>query len=500
MATQTNLDLAEAFDAIKNKQARYDLLYNYYGGLHPLKYSATRLKKAFERLDTYFAENWVAVIVDSVLDRLSLRGFDVSGNDDAKAKLTEIFKDYNMELIADDIHEAATITGEGYIIALPNYDDETGEELDDTKYDIYFNDPRMCHVFYEFDSPNKKRFAAKIFAGDDRFVRMALYYPDHFEYYKSNKQVKGKESIFTATAASFQPDPDLPDEPNDLNIIPVFHFSTGRISKRKDLGPSEISLQDAINKLLTDMLVSAEFNTFIQRVIISQSDPGNLQNEAGANWWIPAGDGKSQQTQVMELGGRSLDGFLNAIDKLATALAIISRTPKYYFFDQGRDPSGEALITMEAPLIKKVYKRIRSFSVEWQNFARYMLLLEGIKDIKRSQIIPSYDPPETVQPKTNADVVKVETDSGVPLVTSLRWHGKTDEQIKQMEDDQKKEQKNKSGLALDALNKLRQQDQNSNDNGGVPNSPNNNMMNNNQMNNQMNKPVTPGTNVAGSGQ
>jgi hypothetical protein len=169
------------------------------------------------------------------------------------------------------------------------------------------------------------------------------------------------------------------------------------------------------------------------------------------------------------------------MDKLATSLAIISRTPKHYFFSQGGDPSGEALIAMEAPLNKKVTKRIRSFSVEWQNFARYLLILENIKDVKRSQIVPTWEPPETVQPKTSADIVKVETDSGIPLVTSLRWRGKTDQDIKQMEDDKKKEKKEMSGLAQDALDKLRAEDQTSNNSGGV-------------VNNKKVRPVKPGAN------
>lgn len=448
-----NPDVKLAFDCIKNKRAVYDLLYNYYKGLHPLKYSASRLKKAFEKIDTYFAENWVAVIVDSVLDRLVLRGFDIAENTEANDKLEEIFKVYNLALEADDVHEAAVITGEAFLIATQNSDAED----EDDKYDIYFNDPRMCHMFYESSNPRKKRFAAKIYVGDDGYSRLVLYYSDRYEYYKSDKKAgKINQDIFQ-TYANFKPDDELPLEANDTGEIPVFHFSIGRTSKRKDLGPSEISLQDAINKLLTDMLVSAEFNAFVQRVIISQADPGDLQNIAGANWWIPAGDGKGQQSTVQELGGRSLDQFLKAINDLATALAIISRTPKHYFFAQGGDPSGEALIAMESPLNKKVNKRMRAFSVEWNNFARYILTLEKIK-IMKTQITPLWEPVETVQPATSANILKTNTDAGVPLVTAMRWQGKPQSDIDQMLNDKKDEKKTMTGLAQDALDKLRAED------------------------------------------
>lgn len=454
MPQAVNPDLKEAFETIRKKQIPYTTLYNYYRGLHPLKYSTERLKKAFEKLDTYFAQNWVAVIVDTLLDRLVLKGFDVSNNATANTKLDEMWKDYSIQLLADFVHEAAIVTGEGYIIALPSSEDDN-----ELPFDIYFNDPRMCHLFYEFDRPNKKRFGAKLYIGSDRYARMALYYPDRFEYFISNRKIKAKEDMVSSWSV-FEPDPETPEEDNPFEEIPVFHFTTNRYSKRKDLGPSEISLQDAVNKLLADMMVAAEFTAFRQRVIISQADPGNLTNVAGANWWVPAGDGKGQQTSVQELGGNGneLVGFLRAISELATSLAIISRTPKHYFFLQAGDPSGEALHSMEAPLNKKAKKRINTFTTEWQSFAKFMLKLEKMNDVKKSQIVATWEPVETISPKTTAETVKLEKDAGIPLKTALRRKGWTGEEIKQLDDDLSEEKENTSGLAQDALDRLRNED------------------------------------------
>ena len=453
-----NPDVKLAFDAIKSKQVRYNVLYAYYEGFHPLKYSASRLKKAFDQIDTYFSQNWIGVIVDAVLDRLVLKGFDVTDNEPADNVIDDLWKLYNIHLIAEDVHQAAIVTGEAYIVALQT--DDTEQPLD-----IYFNDPRMCHMFYEGDNPNKKRVAAKIYTNEEHYCCMVLYYADRFEYYRSNTKLS-KKSTLVSTAASFVPDPITPNgdnfEDNPFEEIPVFHFRTNRSSRKRDIGPSEISMQDAINKTLADMLVNAEFATFVQRVIISQSDPGNLKNTPGANWWIPSGDGKSQQAQVMELGGRALDPFLNAIDKLATALAIISRTPKHYFFAQSGDPSGEALIAMESPLTKKVKKRQESLGVEWQQLGKFLLLLSGTKDIKRNQIIPTWEPAETIQPQTAANIVKTETDSGIPLETAVRRQGWTKEDMKQLEEDKRKAKKEGTTLAQEALDRIRAENETDN--------------------------------------
>lgn len=450
--TQIDLDKPDiklAFDTIKAKKPTYNKLFNYYEGYHPLHYSASRLKKVFEKMDVYFSENWLAVVADAVIDRLVLSGFDVSKNDQAKKRLDELWRDYNIMLIAEDVHESTTIVSEAFVIAMKVEGDD-GEELD-----IYFNDARMCHMFYEAGQPNKKRVAAKLYQDDDGYTRLTLYYADRFEHYRSRKAYK--HGTLCPSHKFLEPDPDEPEEENPFDKIPVFHWMTSRTTRKRDLGPSEISMQDAINKLLTDMMVSSEFNSFVQRVIISRSDPGNMPNEAGTNWWLPAGDGDGQQTSVQELGGRDLSGYLNGIDKLATALAIISRTPKHYFFAQGGDPSGEALIALEAPLNKKVKKRQGRYGVEWQDFAQFLLELEGIQ-VEKSQIAPAWEPAETVQPKTSAEITKLDVDAGMPLKTSKRMQGWNETKIKQLSDDLKEKEKEMTGLGRNALDQIRNED------------------------------------------
>lgn len=327
-------------------------------------------------------------------------------------------------------------------------------EEGDEELEIFFNDARMCHMFYKANQPNKKRMAAKLYQDDEGFTRLTLYYDDHFEHYRSRKSYN--MGSLCPSYKFLEPDPEMPQEDNAFDKLPVFHWSLSRTTRKRDLGPSEISMQDAINKLLTDMMVSSEFNSFVQRVIISKSDPGNMPNESGTNWWLPASD-DGQNTEVKELGGRDLNGYLNGIDKLATSLAIISRTPKHYFFVQGGDPSGEALIALEAPLNKKVKKRQGRCGVEWQAFAQFLLELEGI-EIERNQIAPTWEPAETIQPKTQAEITQLDVTAGMPLLTSKRRQGWSQSDIKQLADDVKQQKKETSGLARQALNDLRAED------------------------------------------
>lgn len=71
-------DLKTAFDSIKSKIKPYDELWSYFDGSPKLKYSTARLARAFNKSFVFFAENFAAVIINAVLDRLVLKGLTLT--------------------------------------------------------------------------------------------------------------------------------------------------------------------------------------------------------------------------------------------------------------------------------------------------------------------------------------------------------------------------------------------------------------------------------------
>ena len=80
-------DLQIAVSALTAKKPRYDMLWRYYDSEHPLVYSSAKLKEIFHGLDARFVENWCAVVVDSVLDRMELRELAVADDEEASAAI-----------------------------------------------------------------------------------------------------------------------------------------------------------------------------------------------------------------------------------------------------------------------------------------------------------------------------------------------------------------------------------------------------------------------------
>jgi hypothetical protein len=262
----------------------------------------------------------------------------------------------------------------------------------------------------------------------DQRIRLNLYYPDTIEYYISKKKPET-----TRKAADFEEHQSA--EVNPYNEVPIFQFRRERRKLLSELN-DVLTLQDAINKLLSDMMVSAEFSAIIQRWVVTNADTTSMQQSPNDHWFIPAASTEgTEPTKVGQFSPADLNIFLNAMDKLAFAIAVITRTPKHYFFQTGGDPSGEALLTQESPHNKKCERYIRRMANTWQRVGAFLLKIDSGVVIPPEQIDPHFEDPATVQPKTRADIRKVDIESGIPLVTVLRREGWNEDELLQLQKD-----------------------------------------------------------------
>ena len=180
---QERPDLDRALKTLSAKLELYEDIWNYYDGDQPLMYTAKRLRDIFAKLDmATFVENWCAVIIDAANDRINLRGVSLTEkalND----QLQVVWEELGIAIEADDAHEAALVIGESYIIVWK-------DEGEDGGVDIFYNDPRLVHLFYDAANPKKKWYGAKWWVDGEDHLRITLYYDDHLEYFRSEKDTK----------------------------------------------------------------------------------------------------------------------------------------------------------------------------------------------------------------------------------------------------------------------------------------------------------------------
>lgn len=417
-------DLERAFEFLNGKQENHTALWNYYDGDHPLLYSTKRLREIFKKIDVTFSENWCAVVVDSTLERVQLEG--LSGpNKGITERLTRIFKETQLDIDADDVHKAAFVTGEGFVFCW---------KRDDGTKEAFYNDPRLCTIQYDPSNPKRKLWGAKWWVREDGRVSLNLYYPERIEYYVSDKKEPNRAGNFTMEKQAENP----------FGEVPMFHFRREQRKIKSEL-KSVISIQAAINKLASDMMVASEFGAYRQRYVISDAENiSELKNSPNEIWDLP------KESKVGEFDATQLSNYVSPIDHFVGAISAISRTPRHYFFREGSAPSGEALIAMEAPLNKKCERYIRLFENTWQEVGTFLLKLDGV-EVDREDIGVAFAKPETVQPKTQAEITEIDVRTGIPLETSLRKRGESEAELEMMRKDQAAAAKQRNVTLAQAL-------------------------------------------------
>jgi hypothetical protein len=417
-------DLKIVYEALTAKQSRHNELWNYYDGKHRMKWTNEKLQEIFRNENLVACENWCSVIVDAPNDRIQLERMDVPDNEQASTRLTEIITETQLDLDQDSVHLDAILTGEAYVIAW---------KREDGTIEAYYNDARNVTAVYEADRPDMMRVAGKWWVDDAKRRRITLYYPDKIEYWRSTNEVQNQSCTFSAGHwQRFTDDEADGIGENPFGQIPVFHFRSDRRST--SCLQNAISLQDTVNKTLADMMVCSEFGAYPQRWMIAHVDgEGQLPYGPGRTLALPPADKDTQPVSVGTFEAANLANFTGVIDNLAQAMAVISRTPKHYFWAQGGVPSGEALIAMEAPLNKRVERYIKRFRAIWDRLGRFLLVLDGLGDVEKVESV--FADHRTVQPIMEATIRKTNVDAGVPLRTQLRDEGWSEDQLDQMEAD-----------------------------------------------------------------
>lgn len=413
-------DLKLAYDALRAKQGHHNTLWNYYHGRQPLRWASKKVSEVFGADQADYVCNWCLPISDAVSNRLVLNGFQVSDNPEQTERLAALFESTGLALDADGLHQEASVTGEAFVIAWKDGD----------TVEAYQNDGRSVHLFYREDKPREKRFAAKWW-GEGEHLRMTLYYSDRLEYYRSTKKAS---ELADFDAKSWG---KIDEAENPFGVVPVFRFAVNATGGG-DLD-NALSLQDIVNKHLSDLVVASEFTSFPQRWMISRADfpEKGLPISPSELWKVPPAEGEDQPVSMGQFQAADLDNFLKSMDHAAQSLAAITSTPRHLFWGQSGTPSGEAIAALEAPLIRKVQRYQHRLSATWRQLAAFLLTLDGQTIERESAIVPVFDDPRTAQPLTESMTLQNDVSSGIPLANALRDRGWTAEDLAQLEKDQK---------------------------------------------------------------
>lgn len=408
------------YAALRKRQPDLIRRDNYYAGEHPLAFASERFRGEFGGLFDGWSDNWCDLVVDSVEERLNVTGFRFGGEDTGADKdAWRFWQANNLDLDAQLGHTEALVCSEASVLVWP------GDELPE----ITVEHPTQV-IVATMPGRRRQRTAALKAWRDDRTVLATLYLPD--AVYKYEALVGSSAGDGLPVRPRWQPR-EITAEPwpltNPLDAVPVVPLE----NRPRLIRPpsSEIDrvmpLQDAVNKLVADMLVASEFGAFRQRWasgIEIPVDPDTGQEvepfRAAVDriWLAEAPDARFGEFSQTDLGI-----YVRAIEMIVQHVASQTRTPPHYFALTGQFPSGESIKSAETGLVAKVRRRMTAFSEAWETVMRYAFLLSDDAAARsRAEIVEAetlWSDPESRSEGEHVDAVLKMSAAGVP--TEALW-------------------------------------------------------------------------------
>jgi hypothetical protein len=400
---------------------------SYYDGRHPLQFATSKFREAFGALFSAFADNWCQIVVDAAVERLRVVGFRV--NEKVADEAWALWQANGLDVESVIAHTEAGKNGRAFLLVDPN----EGEPLITVEH--------ASQVIVAHDPANRRHrlAAAKRWLGDDGFQYLTLYLPDVVLKYESAESVDAPRARLGETVWVPRSG-ELAEVSNPLGVVPVIPLENkpGVLGvAHSDLEPA-IPLQNAINKLCTDMIVTSEYGAFPQRVVTGvevPKDPETGQPLAQAEmkaamsrlWTFKPADAR-----VTDLAAADLSNFVNAIEMFVTHLAAQTRTPPHYLLAKLVNMSGDALSVAEAGLVSKCRSKTLFFSDPWEEAMALALQASGTA-VETAECEAIWANPERIAQGQLVDAAVKKRTLGVPLPVIWLELGYTPEQITEME-------------------------------------------------------------------
>ena len=408
----------------------------YYEGEHKLAFATSKFRKTFGDLFSEFADNWCGLVVDAPEERLNVEGFRFGVDDDrlqGDTKAWEMWQRNQLDAFSQQGHLEALIWSNASVMVWQQ----------DDQAKITVEHPSQVIVAHESGSVSRRSAALKAWTDDftgDLFVN--LYLPDVIWKWR-----RPASTTKLSGAGEFVERDDSQLE-NPLGVVPIVPL----VNKPRLLRPGQseiravVPMQDAVNKLVADMMIASEFQSFRQRwatgieIPVMYDDDGKPlpadQQEAAV--WKHAIDrlwySEDPETTYGEFDVTDLKSFVTGIEMLVQHIASQSKTPPHYFYLSGQFPSGESIKSAETGLVAKVLRKQRFFGEGWEEVMRLGFAIEGDRVRAQDDFAETiWSDAESRTESQHVDAVIKKRSVGIPLKQLWEDLGYTQVQIARFE-------------------------------------------------------------------
>lgn len=379
---------------VVDRREQLERLARYYDGEHNLAFSSKKFLESFGGLFHAFADNWVALIVDAVEERLDVNGFRVGSEGKASDAAWRLWQGNELDAQSQVGHTEALLNGGAYGLAW--YGDG------DDEADITVEHPAWATVAHDARRRRHRLAGLRTYVDDWGFRHAELFLPDTVHFYRSPHPTNGDELVSDVAHLPWIDDVDAARSTNPLDagvaqgfvanplgVVPLVELpNRPRLKLARGLGMAArsevaqvIPLQDAVNKLVADMLIAAEFAAYPQRWATGMELERDKKTNAVVGpdwkpthnvWWMEDAGGSFGAFPVADLGN-----FVKAIELVVLHIASITRTPPHYLNGSADRLSGESIKAAESGLVAKTRRKMRHFGEAWEELIRVGARIAG---------------------------------------------------------------------------------------------------------------------------
>ena len=447
---------------LNNRAARVDEADDYYRGRHPLRFASDEFREYFSKRYRDFADNWVPVVADAPVERLTVTGFQLDGvADDAAWK---IWQRNNLDCDSQLGFLASVLAAHSYVLVW-------GDPDDPSTPCVTFEDAGQAIVGYYPGSRYKRRAALKRWQ-DGNKMYATLYTADElWKFERPLTRVEKPQMIaeFDEQADKWLPrDPSYLNEPNPqpnpMGLVPMVELPNRPMLAREpisDVAPV-IPLQHSVNLLWAHLMTAADFAALPQRYILGGEAPKQpIFDKDGKKIGEKPFDMKKliderifwaqgqQGAQAGSWPAAQLDVFSEVIETAIGHLAAQTRTPQHYLIGKMSNVGSDTLLAAEAGLVKRVNEKQLWFGAALREVMRLVALAQGQTaraEAYREGKVLWADTESRSQAQLVASLVQLKS-IGWPFEDLARRFGLTQEETEQLLKMREKEAKQDPVLA-----------------------------------------------------
>lgn len=382
MAELTPEEQLRRLHAGLNKDTRHLMRVDaYLEGIQPLKFINPSQWQEMNNKLIPLVINWPQLTVDAYEPRLNIEGFLLPGEVDADASMWRMWLDNKMKLGAQQAHLEAVGLGRAFAVVGANEaEPETPVMTSEHPLEAY-----------SVDDPRTKQTEAglKRWKDQENTSHSTLYLENDTRFY-----VRGRRGWEERLDERIE---------HGWGVVPMVPL-VNRQRLLRQHGQSEFTailpLADGVNKLATDMMVSAEYHAMPRRWAfgLASSDFVDANGRQLSTWeqvagrmWSTAANPKD--VAVGQFAEADLSNFHGSIKLLAQlASQLLALPPNFMSFTGDNPTSADAIRAGETQLVTRAERKQTGFGDSWQQVMWIALKISGadeelLKAARRMEIV-----------------------------------------------------------------------------------------------------------------